>query len=280
LEASFWKVYEKESCTGLRLPVRVSSDGDEEYFVPAIAPAKKRIEASRDWPLNNPSHPVPCECHDGGVTMYRCEATSVAGFVQQLAVAYVGRGYWFYVTGEIPDRKDPHAVDEKLIAKYGLAIGKASRARRKAAGLANVQYLRYGRAFVLLATPGKHLFFEEEREFIRDARKVPIKFAGYSISYRAGHPHVRIEEWRYRELKAYVADIACHRSKAHLEEEFRGVRFEPYAPVRSQLHCILREVNRRRSLSQYEAVSASCIRVRRHVVAPFEPALDLEVQAA
>ena len=32
---------------------------------------------------------------------YRCEATSVAGFVQQLAVAYVGRGYLFYVKGEI-----------------------------------------------------------------------------------------------------------------------------------------------------------------------------------
>ena len=51
---------------------------------------------------------------------YRCEATSVAGFVQQLAVAYVGRGYFFYIVGEIPERKDPHAVDEKLIAKYGL----------------------------------------------------------------------------------------------------------------------------------------------------------------
>jgi hypothetical protein len=89
---------------------------------------------------------------------YRCEATSVAGFVQQLAVAYVGRGYLFYVTGEIPERKDPHGIDEKLIAKYGLAVGKTARARRKAAGFANVQYLRYRRAFVLLATHGEHPF--------------------------------------------------------------------------------------------------------------------------
>src|SRR5437762_11820051 len=117
---------------------------------------------------------------------YRCEATSVAGFIQQLAVSYVGHGYVFYVTGEIPERKDPRGVDEKLVAKYGLASGKTSRARRKAAGLANVQYLRYGRLFVLLSTPGKHPIFDEEREFIRDARKVPIKFGGYSISYRAG----------------------------------------------------------------------------------------------
>jgi hypothetical protein len=33
---------------------------------------------------------------------YRCEATSVEGFLQQLAVAYITTGYWFYVTGEIP----------------------------------------------------------------------------------------------------------------------------------------------------------------------------------
>jgi hypothetical protein len=122
---------------------------------------------------------------------YRCEATTVAGFVQQLAVAYVGRGYFFYVLGEIPERKDPRDVDQRLIAKYGIAIGKTAWARRKAAGLANVQYLRYGRTFVLLATHGRHPFFEREGNLVRDVREVPIKFGGYAISYRAGHPHVR-----------------------------------------------------------------------------------------
>ncbi len=207
---------------------------------------------------------------------YRCEATSVAGFIQQLAVAYVGRGYLFYVTGEIPEKKDPRAVDEKLIAKYGLAIGKTARARRKAAGLANVQYLRYRRVFVLVATWGAHPFFEEERAFIRDARKVPIKFAGYAISYRAGHPHVRIEQGRYLRLKAYLSDLAVHRTKERIEMEFRRLPFEPYAPIRGQLHCILREVNKRRSLAQYESVPSSCIRVRRTVVGPFEPLADAE----
>src|SRR5580693_2412595 len=104
---------------------------------------------------------------------YRCEATSVAGFIQQLAVAYVGRGYFFYVTGEIPERKDPRAVDRRIIEKYAVAVGKTARFRRKAAGLANIQYIRYRRAFVLLATSGKHPFFEEERKLIRDVREVP-----------------------------------------------------------------------------------------------------------
>jgi hypothetical protein len=115
---------------------------------------------------------------------YRCEATSVAAFVQQLSVAYIGRGYLFYVGGDIPEGKDPRSADRKPIAKYGIGIGKTARARRKAAGLANVQYLRYVRFFVLLATHGKHVFFEEERKFIPDAREAAIKFGGYAVSYR------------------------------------------------------------------------------------------------
>jgi hypothetical protein len=200
---------------------------------------------------------------------YRCEATSIVGFVQQLAVAYVGRGYFFYVTGEIPERKDPDGVDSRIIEKYGIAIGKAARARRKAAGLANLQYLRFRRSFVLLSTHGQHRFFEEERKFIRDVREVPIKFAGYAVSYRNGHPHVRIEQRQFLELKAWFSNAAVHRSKETIETELRRLPFEPYAPVRGQLHGILREVNRRRELAGYDLASSSCFRVRRRVVKPF-----------
>jgi hypothetical protein len=203
---------------------------------------------------------------------YRCEATSVAGFIQQLAVAYVGRGYFFYVVGEIPERKDPRGVDERIIDKYGIAIGKATRARRKAAGFANLQYLRFQRAFVLLATRGRHRFFEEERKFIRDVREHPVKFGGYSVSHRSGHPHVRIEQNRYLEMKAFLLDVAIHRSKEWLEKELKRLPFEPYAPIRAQLYSILREVNRRRELARFEPISASAIRVRRRVVRPFEEA--------
>ena len=34
--------------------------------------------------------------------MYRCEAGSLAGFVQQLAARYVASGYVFYVVGRVP----------------------------------------------------------------------------------------------------------------------------------------------------------------------------------
>jgi hypothetical protein len=207
---------------------------------------------------------------------YRCEATSVVGFVQQLAVAYVGRGYFFYVTGEIPERKDPLGVDSRIIEKYGIAVGKATRARRKAAGFANLQYLRFRRGFVLLATRGQHRFFEEERKFIRDVREIPIKFGGYAVSYRSGHPHVRIEQRRYLELKAFLSDVATHRSKEWFEEQFKRLPFEPYAPIRGQLHGILREVNRRRETARFEGVPASAVRLRRRVVRPFASDLMLD----
>jgi hypothetical protein len=200
---------------------------------------------------------------------YRCEATGVAGFVQQLAVAYIGRGYFFYVLGEIPEKKEPSVIDERLVEKYGIEIGKTARARRKASGFANIQYLRFERSFVLVSTHGKHPFFDQEGSLIRDARELPIKFGGYSISYRGGHPHVRIEQRQYLELKAYFGEIAVHRKAARIEGMFKRLPFEPYAPVRSQLFGILRAVNRRRKLAGYELVPSSCIRVRRRVISPF-----------
>src|SRR5512135_2988292 len=71
---------------------------------------------------------------------YRAEATTLEGFIQQLAVGYLCRGYRFYFQGLIPKDKNPRAVDAKLIARYGLGISKFERAKRKAQGLANVQY--------------------------------------------------------------------------------------------------------------------------------------------
>ena len=72
-------------------------------------------------------------------------ASSVEGFVQQLAVAYLSNGKFFFVQGWVPDEKDLEALDAKLLEKYGIVISKWSRARRKQAGLANMQNIRFGR---------------------------------------------------------------------------------------------------------------------------------------
>ncbi len=67
----------------------------------------------------------------GGSMVYRYEAASENAFVQQLAVAYVNHGYWYYVAGVIPPDKDVKLVDDKLMEKYGIGISKWRRARRK-----------------------------------------------------------------------------------------------------------------------------------------------------
>lgn len=205
---------------------------------------------------------------------YRYVATSVEGFVQQLALSYIGHGYWFYVTGIIPERKDPRGVDEKLLEQYDASLSKWARARRKRAGLANVHYIRHGRFFVLIASRGEHCFFEDEPNH-KDVRRDSIRFGGYSIGYRLGvdrrwHPSVRIHPEEYRKLKAYFLTIACHRSVENLTAEFRRIRYEPYAPVRRQLLNLLRAVNRLRTAADFEPVPVLALRLRRRVVRPFE----------
>lgn len=65
--------------------------------------------------------------------VYRCRATSLEGFIQQLAVSYVARGYWFYVKGWIPHSKAPEAIDGKL-----MNLHRAVNRVRKTAGLSEV----------------------------------------------------------------------------------------------------------------------------------------------
>jgi len=206
---------------------------------------------------------------------YRCVATSVAGFIQQLAVAYVAHGYWFYVTGRVPDHKDPATIDRKIIRQYGIDVSKWARSRRKKTGLARVQYLRYDRFFVILATHGEHPFFAAEGNQVRDVRRHPLHFMGYTIGCRQGrdgqkwHPSVRIAREVCRELKARYAAIAVHRPVEDLYRELSRLGFEPYAAVRDQLYGILRALNRRRHAAGLELVPASAIRWRRAPVKPF-----------
>lgn len=200
---------------------------------------------------------------------YRCEATTLEGFIQQLAVCYVGRGYFFYVTGEVPGRKDPRAVDAKLLDRYDIAVSKWTRARRKRAGRASLQYIRHRRFFVLLATHGRHRFFEDEPG-IRDVRRSPIRYGGYSVGFRGGHPHVRIDQEAFKALKAYFLDMALRRGVEGLAREFYGFPFEPYAPIRRQQFSLLHGVNRARKAAGLEPVPSSCIWLKRRIYRPFE----------
>jgi hypothetical protein len=200
---------------------------------------------------------------------YQCEASSIVGFIQQLAVSYIANGYFFYVTGVVPEAKDPRCIDAKLIERYGIAISKWSRARQKRAGLASIQYLRCGRLFVLLATHGEHAFFSGEGSSIRDVRRVPLKAFGYAIGHRRGRVDVRMEREEFKRLRAYFVDLAVHRSADTIAGELSSLRFEPYSGVRRQLLQLLRAVNRPRKRAGYELVPPDVLRLRRRIVRPF-----------
>lgn len=212
-----------------------------------------------------------------------CETMSVEGLVQLVACNLVPHGYWFYVTGRVPDGKDPSQVDAKLMAKYAAGLSRTARARRKQLGWANVRYLRHERFFVLLATKGRHPFFEEEGETVRDLRRVPLRIGGYSISCRPGgrrqngevdprwHAHVEIQRQLYLQWEALLVEMATHRSAERLAMEFYRLPFEPYAPVRRQMLRLLGRVNKVRRRAGLSSLPHEVLPLRRRIVRPFEP---------
>ncbi len=232
--------------------------------------------------------------------MYCCEATSIGGFIQKLAIDYVQYGYFFYVTGTVPSGRDPRDIDRKLVAKYGTEISKWARSRRKKKGLSNVHYIRHGNFWVMLATKGENPWFEEEdwpserarRKFgskIQDVRKKPLVYSGYSVSYKLnsrsqrGHVSVRIHPHEYRALKAYFLDIATRRSVEKLRDELAHLPFEPYALIRIQYHHILDAVNAARKHSGFEQVPKICLsrtHLKRRIYRPFEAVWEFQRRAA
>lgn len=213
---------------------------------------------------------------------YRAVTTSVEGFVQQIACCYLRHGYWFYVQGRIPDGKRADTIDQKLITKYGIAVSESTRSRRKKAGIANLQYIRHESTFVILATKGKHKFFEHEANLIRDIRRVPVRYAGYSISYRRGgrkqdgsrddkwHAHVAIDRQYYLGLRAKFDERATRDSPNNLALALYQLPIAPYAPVRRQLLQLLRVINRTRKSAGRQAIPSHVLPLRRRVVRPFQ----------
>jgi hypothetical protein len=211
----------------------------------------------------------------------------VEGFIQQVAVSYIRTGHFFYVSANLKPSLDPATVDAKLIRKYGVDVSRWGRALRKERGEANLQYIRHGRFFLLMATHGKSLFYELEGSQVRDCRRMPIKFAGYSLSYRGGHPHVRIDLETYMGFKAEMVAEGLRLDRQGMEELLRTPEFVPYAPVRRQLWNVWREVNRARSAAGLEPLREDCIDLRRRIVRPFgdapvvpEPTDDVSVEPA
>lgn len=182
------------------------------------------------------------------VADYLC--SSKEAFVQFLATNLLPNEYWFYVKGEIPEGKDVRAIDRKLLDLYGLNLSKWARARRRKKGEAKVRYIRVERFFVLIATYGRHPFFELEGKQIKDIRISPLKFNGYSISFKKGHSSVRMQQPIYRTYKAKVLALAKKiRSPGYWYSFFWNLPFSSYAGINQEKFSLLRLCNRIRKSS-------------------------------
>lgn len=214
---------------------------------------------------------------------------SVDGMVAQL-VNLIAKGYRYYFVGMVADREAQFNRDERMLDYYEAQLPKWTRERRKKRGLANFRYLRYEEWFIVLATDGQApMFWNEDRQRIRDVRNTPVRFKGYSISYRKGgwkdrrkwsdpavreqdmkwHVRVQLDSETFDGVKAYFQNIATHRQADFLAREFAELSFQPYRPVREQLFQILRAVNRARQSAGYQRVPASVIRFKRRIVRAF-----------
>lgn len=217
---------------------------------------------------------------------YRYLPESPDGVVQLIAASYLRHGFYWYVTGRVPEGKDARIIDQKIMEKYGIQISEWQRAQRKKRGLANAHYIRFQNWFIILVSQGHHQIKKPAKlggdlENLKDCRRAPIRFEGYSISYRrsgisepgAGgpkwHAHVRIDATTYGELTAYFESIAVHRSGENLAFEFSRLKFARFAPVRRQLLNLLRQVNRMRSQAGFEELASSCLRLKRTPITVF-----------
>ena len=124
---------------------------------------------------------------------------------------------------------------------------------------------------------------------MKDCRRHPIRFEGYSISYRRNgvastgeepvkwRAHVRIDGKSYTTLKAHFESIAVHRSCENLAQEFAAIPYARYAPIRRQLLNILRAVNERRKQQSFELLPHSVLKLKRTPV-PVYVRPETEVQ--
>jgi hypothetical protein len=203
---------------------------------------------------------------------YRCEATTVEGFVQQVAVSYLPNGSRYYASGVVRVGKDPKLIDESIISKYQIPKNKWERYRRKKRGCVNIQYIRFERRYLILATGpvSNHPFFETEDE-IRDVTEVPIRFGGYELSYRDGKVWVRIDRRELKKIHSHFYDVSVKRSVLSLTAEIRALPYEPYRGVRYQLFRLVDAINDRRKSAGLSSVPGSVVPYRRTSCLPFEP---------
>lgn len=209
--------------------------------------------------------------------LYKCE--KLEGFLQQLAVAYVSNGkYFYYYSDVVKAGRKPEATDRFWVEEFGVGISRWAKARRRQKGLANYQYIRWGRFYVLLVSRGDRSELPERvRKRLRDCRRSPIRFSCYRVSYKPdrssqktlkrkgrvgkpeGHVSVALTEREYEKLSARAMEIAL--GEIHqVEQFFKNLEYTPFKPIQQQTRQVWRKVNRERKSAGLEPLSEQCLK--------------------
>lgn len=175
-------------------------------------------------------------------------APSLGVFLRKIAIDYVRYGYVRYITRVIPHYKDPEPIDLKIIEHYDITWNHVKRKQRKAKGIANVVYIRWGHCWVLLATEGTQP--EIEKRDFKDIRNAPLHVCGYSVGVRKGTGKVcvMVAPRRFRAIKKAVGNIALH-NHAKVEGFIDGIAHVNYPEVLRQKQYLTKLTNRRRKIA-------------------------------
>jgi hypothetical protein len=171
------------------------------------------------------------------------EAHSLGELLRKVAIDYVRYGYYRYLVIEIPRKKDPKLIDEKILKNYDITYHCTKRARLKRKGQAVTVYVRFGHRFVLLATEGTNTELEK-RDFF-DCRVKPISLSGYTVGVKGGKPNVQMSLKRYRGLRKLLSQTALH-NEGKLRDFFGRISPFKFPGILRQQQKLLHMVNAKR----------------------------------
>lgn len=174
----------------------------------------------------------------------RVTCKNIGEFIRRIAIDYVRYGYVRYVIREIPEGKNTLVIDNKLRAHYKITSCRTTRMRRRQKQQAVVQYVRYGRQFVLLATEGKHDEFERLKYY--DCRIAPIQVRSYSIGLKNGVVRVCVRYEVWAETLRHFERIALH-DLDNVEKKINALPYCHFPGVIRQKQQLVSLINQKRS---------------------------------
>ena len=181
-----------------------------------------------------------------------CAAPTLGDFLYRVSLGGFRFGYYRYAVREIPVGKDLEKVDLKVMDAYGVTACRMRRLRQRRAGLASVQYVRFQRSFILMATDGTHAAFEQIRSV--DVRSAPLHFRSYSVGLACGRVSVRVAKEVWCKVVAYQLARALGDLGA-VEQRLHELSFYRFPGVVAQVNQLAAAINCKRKQAGLDPIS-------------------------